>query len=129
MWTCMIHTYFAKQFSIQINLLIQSLLIKLFQLFLSLESLYYALMVCCLSPSSGRPKSLVTGSDISTIKRSVTGSECHQYSEMTIINGWPLSSLNGRENVKIWSSSSVMLTFPYEWKILEWDVKPKTNKL
>ena len=55
--------------------------------------------------------------------------ECHRSSEMPTINRCSLSSLNGRVNVKIWSSSSVMLTSPYEWKILEWDVKPPTNKL
>ena len=39
--------------------------------------------------------------------------------------------LNGHESrayVKICSSSSVMMTSPNEWKILEWDDKPITNK-
>ena len=67
--------------------------------------------------------------------------ECHGSSEMTIINGCPVSQwvwhdkeptlLNGhdcRAKVKIWSSSLSMVTYPYDWKIFKWDDKPQTNK-
>ena len=58
---------------------------------------------------------------------------------MTIINrcvpcvtvGVASSLLNGnkcRTKVKMCSPSTVMVTSPYEWKILEWDDKPQTKK-
>ena len=44
-----------------------------------------------------------------------------------IINAqWP--SVPGIPYVKIWNPSPVMVTTLYEWKILEWDLKPQTNK-
>ena len=30
--------------------------------------------------------------------------------------------------LKIWSTSPVTMTSPYEWKILDWDLKRRTNK-
>ena len=67
--------------------------------------------------------------------------QCHRSSEMTILNGRPVSQqvwhvrepslLNGHEcrtQVKICSPSPAMVTSPYEKKILEWDEKLQTNK-
>ena len=66
---------------------------------------------------------------------------CHGSSEMTIISGCPVSQsvwhdkepslFNGHEcraKVKIYSPSPAKVTSPYEWKILEWDENPQTNK-
>ena len=67
---------------------------------------------------------------------------CQGSSEMTIINGWPVSQyvwhvketspLNGLEwhvTVKICSPSLVTLRSLYECKILEWDEKPQKRFL
>ena len=62
-----------------------------------------------------------------------TGSDCHGFAEMNIINGRPAkrhSLFNGHEcraQIEIYSPSSVIVRSPYEWKILDWEEKPQTK--
>ena len=37
-------------------------------------------------------------------------------------------AIGAEHRSKFAAPSPVMVTFPYEWKILEWDEKPQTNK-
>ena len=94
----------------------------------------------CSNPSRDRTKSL---KHVVTAQCQTLGitCKCHRSSEMTIINGCPVSQyvwhakepvlLNGhkcRAKIKICSPSAAMVTSPNEWKILEWDEKLQTNK-
>ena len=76
----------------------------------------------------------ISMSTVSILQWELEMNECHRSSEIAIINDDLCHSCCSTLKNPYWfwlwlpSPSSIILTSPYEWKILLWDVNPQTNK-